>query len=168
MLALEPYFGLSHRTFLEGYRRYSGHEVEIWSLPPRKWKWRMRGSAYHFAERARALGEEARFDALLTSDFLNLPDWRSLAPARMRGLPALVYFHENQITYPLGKNAPIDFHYGWINVSTALAADRVLFNSQYHREEFFAAVRAVFRRMPDHVPEKLLEALPARTGAFPV
>src|SRR5262245_14652423 len=168
VLAIEPYFGLSHRTFLEGYQKYSRHQVEIWSMSPRKWKWRMRGAAYHFAERARALSAAPGFEVILTSDFLNLADWRALAPRGLRDLPAIAYFHENQITYPLGQHAPIDFHYGWINVSTALAADRVLFNSQYHREEFLAALRAVFRRMPDHVPEKLIEGLPARTAVFPV
>ncbi len=168
VLAIEPYFGLSHRTFLEGYRRFSRHDVEIWSLPPRKWKWRMRGAGFHFAERARSAPAGPPFDILLISDFLNLPDFRALAPRAFRELPAVVYFHENQITYPLGKDAPVDFHYGWINLSTALAADRLLFNSQYHREGFFAAVRAVFRRMPDHVPEALIEALPARSGVFPV
>ncbi len=168
ILALEPYFGLSHRTFFEGYKKYSRHEVEIWSLPPRKWKWRMRGSAYHFAERAAGLPSEARFDALIASDFLNLPDFLALAPRPFRDLPNLVYFHENQITYPLGKFAPIDFHYGWINVSTAFAADRLLFNSQYHREEFLQAVRAVFRRMPDYVPERLVEKILEKSRLFPV
>src|SRR5689334_24368701 len=118
VLAIEPYFGLSHRTFLEGFQRYSRHTVEIWSMSPRKWKWRMRGGAYHFAERARALPASAGFDVILTSDFLNLADWRALAPRGLRELPAIAYFHENQITYPLGKHAPVDFHYGWINVST--------------------------------------------------
>jgi glycosyltransferase involved in cell wall biosynthesis len=168
VLALEPYYGLSHKTFLEGYRAHSRHEVEILSLPARKWKWRMRGAAYRFAEKARALPPGPPFDVLLTSDFLNLPDWRSLAPRGLRDLPALVYFHENQITYPLGQHAPVDFHYGWINLSTVLAADRVLFNSLYHREEFLGAVRQVFRRMPDEVPESLIAEIPARTAVFPV
>ena len=81
ILAIEPYFGLSHKTFLEGYKRSSRHDVEIWSLPPRKWKWRMRGSAYHFAERAASLPESEQFDAVFVSDFLNLPDFLALAPA---------------------------------------------------------------------------------------
>src|SRR5688572_26580134 len=127
ILALEPYHGLSHAAFLEGYARLSRHEVEIWSLPPRKWKWRMRGAAYHFADLARRPGAAAP-DLVLASDFLNLCEWRALAPARFGGAPALLYFHENQVTYPLGELAPRDFHYGWINLSSALAADRVLFN----------------------------------------
>ncbi|MEC8896068.1 MAG: DUF3524 domain-containing protein, partial [Planctomycetota bacterium] len=39
ILALEPYYNISHRVFLEGYKRYSRHDIKIWSLPGRKWKW---------------------------------------------------------------------------------------------------------------------------------
>ena len=168
VLALEPYFGLSHKTFLEGYRSHSRHQVEIWSLPATKWKWRMRGGAWSFAETARGTTSGEGFDVILASDFLNLPDWRALAPPGFRDLPVLVYFHENQITYPLGREAPVDFHYGWINASTALAADRILFNSENHRRDFLAALGAVLRKMPDHIPERLLESLPERSAVFPV
>jgi len=167
VLALEPYHGLSHAAFLEGYARHSRHEVEIWSLPPRKWKWRMRGSAYHFADLARRPGALAP-DAVLASDFLNLCEWRALAPPRFGSAPSLLYFHENQVTYPLGELAPRDFHYGWINLSSALAADRILFNSSFHREEFIRAVTAVLARMPDHVPGGLPERIRERSGVFPV
>ncbi len=168
ILAIEPYFGLSHETFLTGYRSYSQHDVELWTLPPRKWKWRMRGSAYHFAERAAELGDDPSFDVLLVSDFLNLADFLAIAPRWARALPAALYFHENQITYPLVEHAPTDYHYGWINISSALTADLVLFNSTYHRAEFLDGVRDVFRRMPDFVPERLLDRLVDRTDVLPV
>lgn len=171
ILAVEPYFGLSHESFLEGYRTHSRHSVELWTLPPRKWKWRMRGSAFHFAERMEASGDSddgPPFDAILASDFLNLPDFLALARHRLGTIPAIAYFHENQITYPLGEHAPADYHYGWINVSTALSADRILFNSQYHRGEFLGSIREVFDRMPDHVPDVLLRRLVDRSGVFPV
>ncbi len=168
VLALEPYFVLSHKTFLEGYARHSRHRVVIWSLPARKWKWRMRGSAYYFADRAmEALADEAPH-VVLASDFLNLADWRALAPARYREAPTLLYFHENQFTYPLGAEAPGDFHYGWINLSSALAADLALFNSHYHRESFLAEAGRVLRRMPDFVPQGLLKSIRDRSQVFPI
>jgi len=67
---------------------------------------------------------------VLASDFLNLSDWRALAPKPFREAPCVLYFHENQITYPLGAEAPKDFHYGWTNLSSALGAERILFNSR--------------------------------------
>jgi glycosyltransferase involved in cell wall biosynthesis len=167
VLALEPYYSLSHATFLEGYARYSRHEVEAWRLPARKWKWRMRGAAYHFADRARAT-PAAPPDAILASDFLNLADWRALAPRPFRDAPAALYFHENQATYPLGAAAPKDFHYGWINLSSALAAERVLFNSSYHREAFLAETGRTLARMPEPVPEDLPGRIRERSAVFPV
>lgn len=168
VVAIEPYFGLSHRMFLEGYKRYSRHDVEIWHLPARKWKWRMRGSAYHFA--ARAHEEQARPgpDVVFASDFLNLADWRALCPASYRNVPTVLYFHENQVAYPLGERAPVDYHYGWINLSSALAADHVFFNSSYQRELFLEEVQGVLNRMPDFVPPGLVTGLRDKSGVFPV
>jgi glycosyltransferase involved in cell wall biosynthesis len=168
VLAIEPYFGLSHRIFLEGFQARSRHQVEIWHMPARKWKWRMRGSAYHFARRAAELEAAYRPDVVLASDFLNLADWRALSPASYRAAPVLLYFHENQITYPLSEEAPVDHHYGWINLSSALAADRILFNSAYHRELFLREVERILARMPDFVPPGLAGGLRARSGVFPV
>ena len=168
VLALEPYFGLSHKTFLEGYRRHSRHAVEIWKMTPRKWKWRMRGSAYHFAELARSAPDGSAPGVVLASDFLNLCDWPALAPPGFRDAPSILYFHENQITYPLGAEARTDFQYGWINLSSALAADRVLFNSAYHLEEFLREVTRVLALMPDHVPGGLPERIGERSAVFPV
>ncbi|MGQ9590683.1 MAG: tRNA-queuosine alpha-mannosyltransferase domain-containing protein [Planctomycetota bacterium] len=168
VLALEPYYNLSHACFLEGYAGRSRHAVETWSLAPRKWKWRMRGSAYAFAERARGAAPEGAPDVLLASDYLNLADWRALAPRGFREAPAILYFHENQVTYPLGPQAPKDFHYGWINLSSALAADRILFNSRYHREEFLGTLERILSRMPDHVPAGLAARIRGRSSVFPV
>jgi glycosyltransferase involved in cell wall biosynthesis len=153
--------------FLEGYARASRHRVEIWKLPPRKWKWRMRGSAYHFADLAREPGALPP-DVVLASDFLNLCDWRALAPRPFAAAPCVLYFHENQVTYPLAAQAPADFHYGWINLSSALAAEKVLFNSSYHREEFLARIEAALRLMPDHVPAGLPDRIRDRSQVFPV
>lgn len=183
ILALEPYWNLSHAAFLEGYRRRSRHRVEIWDLPARKWKWRMRGAAIHFADRARsplAAGAEGAADpacvadpasapdVVIASDFLNVAEWRALAPPAYRNAPVIAYFHENQVTYPRGEKAPDDFHYGWINLTSALAAERVLFNSGYHREEFIEAVRRTMDLMPDHVPADIAGRIRARSGVFPV
>lgn len=168
VLALEPYFVLSHKTFLEGYQRFSKHAVEIWSMPARKWKWRMRGAAYHFVDRARSASAGEAPDVVLASDFLNLADWLALAPPRFKNAPAILYFHENQVTYPLGEEAPKDHQYGWINLGSALAAKIVLFNSHYHQEAFLQEVERILEKMPDFVPEGLAESVRRRSEVFPV
>ena len=53
VLALEPYYGGSHKAFLDGWRAHSRHEWTILGLPAYKWKWRMRHAALTFAEQVR-------------------------------------------------------------------------------------------------------------------
>ncbi|MFH0916725.1 MAG: DUF3524 domain-containing protein, partial [bacterium] len=51
--ALEPYFGGSHKYFLEGLERHSRHDLTLFTLPGRHWKWRMHGGALSLARDTR-------------------------------------------------------------------------------------------------------------------
>jgi len=50
-------------------------------------------------------------------------------------------------------------HFGFTNLSTALAADRLVFNSAFHREEFLGGIAPFLAAMPDHRPGRLFEGL---------
>jgi hypothetical protein len=50
----------------------------------------------------------------------------------------LVYFHENQLTYPLAPGERMDMQFGFTDITTALCADRILFNSRFHFDQFFS------------------------------
>jgi glycosyltransferase involved in cell wall biosynthesis len=158
-LYLEPFFGGSHREFAEGWIEHSRHEIELHSLPARFWKWRMRGAALHFAQ---AVPDPSLFDALITTDMLSLADLKALWGRSCP--PCLVYFHENQLTYPLAAASRVDLQYGFTNLTTALSADRVLFNSQSHYEAFFAALPQFLRRMPEFRPHWAIETIRARSA----
>ena len=144
---LEPFFGGSHASFAEGWKSHSRHEIELFTLPARKWKWRMRGSAVAFAERLR--GE--KFDAVFATDYVNLAELLGLLP-EFRRLPAAAYFHENQLTYPVREESERDYQFAFTNITTCLAASRVFFNSAYHRNEFLQAVPRFLKRLPDCEP----------------
>ena len=128
----------------------------------------MRTGAYHFAERARELPESARPHCILASDYLNVAEWRALTRPLLDRTPVVLYFHENQATYPLAEHAPAGEHFAWINLSSASTADAVLFNSHYHRQNFLEAVRAVERRMPPPAPKTVLGTLENNSTVFPV
>jgi len=128
----------------------------------------MRGAVYHFVEMAERIDPRETPHVILASDYLNVSDWRALAPKRLRDVPVAIYFHENQLSYPLADDAPIDHQFGWINLSSALTADLVLFNSEFHRQEFLHAVDQGLRRMPDYVPHGVASRLDAASGVFPV
>lgn len=153
ILLIEPYFTGSHATWAEGYARHSRHQVEILSLPGRFWKWRMHGGAVTLARQF--LESNMRPDLLLATDMLDLTTFLSLTRRRTAGIPAAMYFHENQLTYPWSPDdrdlkLQRDKHYGFINFTSALAADRVFFNSAYHRNSFLAALPQLLKHFPDY------------------
>jgi glycosyltransferase involved in cell wall biosynthesis len=147
ILALNPWHGGSHRAFLDGWIRHSRHEFTVLSLPPTKWKWRMRHAAVTFS---RQLPEPQAYDVVFCTDMLNLAEFLGLCSAEFRRLPVVIYFHENQLTYPTQQEEERDLHFAYSNLTTALAADAVWFNSAFHRQEFLSALPPFLRRMPDH------------------
>jgi glycosyltransferase involved in cell wall biosynthesis len=160
ILALEPYFGGSHRAFLEGWIARSRHEWTLLTLPPSKWKWRMRHAAITFNDQANdLLRDGGEWDMIFCSDMLNLAEWRGLAAAPLQALPAIAYFHENQLTYPVVEEKEYDYHFAITNMTTALAADHVWFNSAFHRDSFLEALRDFLKKMPDHRPMDAVDAI---------
>ena len=151
ILALEPWFGGSHRRFLDGLVAHSAHEVRTVTMAARYWKWRMQGGAVTLAEKAReCVADGWQPDLLLASDMVNLPAFLALTRDRFAGTPVVFYLHENQLTYPLREGRERDYTYATVNYLSALAADRVVFNSQFHQEEFFGALPDLLRRFPDY------------------
>jgi len=155
---VEPYFAGSHRAWAEGFAARSTHEVRLHTLPGRFWKWRMHGGGVTLAREFVAAEAEAvaagrgPVDLVLATDMLDLPLFLGLT--RYAG-PTAVYFHENQFTYPWSPNdkdpaTGRDGHFCFINYATALAADRVLFNSDFHRQAFLGALPGFLKAMPDH------------------
>jgi len=153
ILLVEPFFSGSHRQWAEGYSRFSAHAVQLLTLPGRHWKWRMAAGAIPLAEQWMG-ADHPPADLVLATDMLDLPTFLALSRARSQKLPAALYFHENQVTYPwspadedpkLGR----DHHYGLMHVKSALAADRLFFNSHFHRRSFLEALPGFLRKFPD-------------------
>jgi glycosyltransferase involved in cell wall biosynthesis len=163
VLAIEPYYGGSHRAFLDGLVRHSRHEWRLLTMPARKWKWRMRGAALTFAERL-----DGDFDLLFASDFLDLATLVALRPERLRRVPKVAYFHENQLTYPVPREEERDYQFGFTNITTCLAADHVFFNSAFHRREFLDAVGDLLSRMPDEMPHAVPQTIADRSTVLPL
>ncbi len=153
VLLLEPYFTGSHAAWAEGYRRHSRHAVRILEMEGQFWKWRMHGGAVTLARRF--LDGGIRPDVILATDMLDLTTFLALTRPETAGIPVALYFHENQITYPWSPgDRDVSFrrdrHYGFINYTSALAADVVFFNSEYHRKAFLDELPRMLRHFPDH------------------
>jgi glycosyltransferase involved in cell wall biosynthesis len=172
---LSPYDGGSHRSWSRGLRRHCRAEIEVLGLPARFWKWRMHGAALTLARR---LEEQPSFDLLLATDMLDLTTFLALTRERTAFTPVALYAHENQLTYPLPEDpdrGPMrrqagerDRHYGFINLASMLAADRVLFNSAWHRDSFLEAVDPFLRHFPDHRETGAVVAIAESSAVVPV
>ncbi|MCL2503117.1 MAG: DUF3524 domain-containing protein [Coriobacteriia bacterium] len=192
ILALEPYYGGSHRAVLDGLVGAIDAEWTLLTLPARKWKWRMRGSgvtmaaeARHLAtERSRAatthaaaaaaadttttdLGSRAPWDLIFASTFVNLAEFRGLAGAAIAPVPAIVYFHENQLVYPNRHTAEWDYQFPLTNITSALSAERCLFNTRWNLEQFIAEIPGFLARFPDYRPQHVAEAVAKKSHVVP-
>jgi len=173
ILIFEAYDGGSHGQFLDGLIHHSCYHYVRLGLPARKWKWRMRGSAIYFAQNAvhalSAANVKAEdVDLIFTSDMTSVADLRALLGAPLNRKPIICYFHENQLTYPLPSEADRDYQYGFTNITSCLAADAVWFNSEYHRREFLQAAGDLLGRMPDYVPENIVETIQQKSQVMPL
>ncbi|HYE59351.1 MAG TPA: DUF3524 domain-containing protein, partial [Rhodothermales bacterium] len=167
VLALEPWYGGSHRSFLDGLCAHSRHRIEAATLTARFWKWRMHGGAVTLARKTAALVEGGfRPDVILASGMVNLPAYLALVRDLLPRTPVVLYFHENQLTYPLPPEAPRDATYAYINYLSALAADRVVFNSAFHEGEFLSALPVLLHAFPDYTHFDTVEQVRAKASVL--
>jgi glycosyltransferase involved in cell wall biosynthesis len=171
ILLLEPYYTGSHAAWADGYAAHSRHQVTVLSLPGRFWKWRMHGGAVTLARQF--LDGEITPNLILASDMLDLTTFLALTRVQTSHLPTAIYFHENQLSYPWspsdrdvsrGRN----LHYGFINCASALAADAVFFNSQYHMESFLTELPRLLKNFPDYNELDTVECLRAKSEVLPL
>jgi len=150
ILALEPWYGGSHRRFLDGLVEHSAHDIEAITMPGRFWRWRMEGGGVTLAKKIRSVVDEGfQPDLVFATDMVNVPAVLSLARPQLQGVPLVLYFHENQLTYPLPPDRERERAYSITNYLSALAADRVVFNSTFHFDEFRNALPQLLRDFPD-------------------
>lgn len=163
-VVVEPYYGGSHRAWADGLVRHSRHQIELVTLPEGPWRQRMRRGAQELAEEANRLPPP---DVVIASDMLDLPAFLALARPWAQ-TPVLAYFHENQFTYPRLRGTKLNSWFGQINYLSALAADLVAFNSDFHREDFLAALRTLARQPNNWLREEGIAAIEAKSIVLPV
>jgi len=152
IIYIEPYYSGSHKNWIDSYKKYSAHNIEILHLPGNKWKWRMHGGAITLAKQFLDINKTV--DLVLCSDFLNLPVFKSICYQKIKDIPTVMYFHENQLSYPWSpQDSDIklnrDLHYHYINYTSSLVADFNLFNSKYHLSSYIGSLEKYLKKMPD-------------------
>lgn len=153
LLLIEPYYTGSHRSWAEELKKYSSHNIELLTMPGYFWKWRIHGGTVTLSRQYLARKDSP--DAILATDMLNLNGFISLIRKKSPNIPCALYFHENQLNYPW---SPIDRdvkkkrdqHYCFINYLSAYTADRVFFNSAYHKNSFLLELEKFLKTFPDN------------------
>jgi glycosyltransferase involved in cell wall biosynthesis len=139
---------------------------QLLSLPPRHFSWRVRGNPLYWALAERPLLEQD-YDLLVATSMVDLATLRGLVPALSR-LPSIVYFHENQFDYPQHRQQHSLLEAQMVSLYSALAADRLVFNSGYNLRSFLKGCQALLQRLPDRVPPGIVAGFEASSQVLPV
>ncbi|XP_030846091.1 glycosyltransferase-like domain-containing protein 1 isoform X1 [Strongylocentrotus purpuratus] len=153
VLLLEPFYGGSHRQLIDLLHK-SIPECTLFTLPASKWHWRARTSALYFSCQ---IPYDHSFSVLFASSVLNLAELVALRPD-LAGFRKVLYFHENQLVYPVQKQQERDFQYGYNQILSCLVADAVVFNSSYNQESFLKSIESFLKLMPNR-PKNLAERI---------
>ncbi|CAD7088402.1 unnamed protein product [Hermetia illucens] len=156
ILIIEPFYGGSHKqlldTLLEGINPI---DYEVFSLPAKKWHWRARTSALYFSQ---TIPMEHQYQILFTSSILNLAELLGVRPDLTK-CKKIVYFHENQLIYPVREIKERDCQYGLNQIMTCLSADEIIFNSNFNRTSFLNNIVPFLNIQSDfklkHIREKI-------------
>ncbi|XP_059356742.1 glycosyltransferase-like domain-containing protein 1 [Carassius carassius] len=150
VLLLEAFYGGSHKQLVDLLME-SVEDCVSFTLPAKKWHWRARTSALYLMQ---AVPARSSYRVLFTSSLLNLTELVALRPD-LAHLKKVLYFHENQLVYPVRKSQERDFQYGYNQILSCLVADVVVFNSAFNMESFLSSIFTFMKTMPDHRPKDL-------------
>lgn len=163
LLFVEPYDTGSHASWMRGYAQHTRHHVHILALEGQFWQWRLLGAAVTLAEQFCNLSDEP--DLIVASDMLDVATFIALARPQC---PVVLYFHENQLLYPRGPRQKLQNHYAFINYTSALAADAVYFNSDFHYHAFFAELPRLLRHFPDYNNLHTIDLIKQKSTVLPI
>ncbi len=146
ILAVEPFYGGSHGSFVDGLIRHSSHKIELLHSAAYRWKWRYASSAFRFHQEIKS--KLAGVNLFFCSNVFDLFSAMTLVP-ELRDIAKVVYFHENQATYPVQTGKKRDMHYVLQDLKTIFAADLALFNSSWNMKSLQDNSRMLLDRFPD-------------------
>ena len=157
VVMVEPFYGGSHKQLIDFLTTRcladpAAASFELYTLPDKKWHWRARTSALYFAQTISRQLDPG--DTLFCSSVLNLAELIALRPDIASCKNKIIYFHENQLAYPVKKSkAERDFQYGYNQILSALTADQVVFNSEFNRDSFLGSISTFLKLQPDFRPD---------------
>lgn len=167
VLLVDPFYGGSHKQWAEGWKSHSRHSIHVVGLPGKNWRWRLIGSAPIIAQR---MQEVPLPDVIVYSSMANVTAIRGLLPVEWQAVPSALYMHENQLVYPKsisrGEKPKRDSAVEVIQIYSALAVDRIWFNSYFHKSSFLSAISDFLDRFPDYHWAEQAQAIDQKSGVL--
>jgi len=161
---LSAYGGDSHAAWADWLSsEVSGVAWQRYELPGRHFRWRIRGNPLSWLDE---LPDHAP-QAMIATSMVDLATLRGIRP-HLAAVPTVYYFHENQFAYPVSAQQVHSLEPQIVQVYGALAADALVFNSEFNRSSFLEGVGDLIRRMPDCKPQGVRERLAERASVLPV
>ncbi|XP_032045783.1 glycosyltransferase-like domain-containing protein 1 isoform X4 [Aythya fuligula] len=109
VLLIEAFYGGSHKQLMDLLQEELKEECVLCTLPAKKWHWKARTAALYFMQ---TVPTNPNYRILFASSVLNLAELTALRPD-LGKLKKVLYFHENQLAYPVQNWKERDFQYGY-------------------------------------------------------
>ncbi|MEO1063300.1 MAG: DUF3524 domain-containing protein [Actinomycetota bacterium] len=168
VVLVEPWLGGSHEAWARGYAAASRHRVRVVGHQGGPWRWRLQASSVTLAAELAATCRWEPMDLLLVSSMTDLAQLLGIARRTVGDTPVVHFRHESQLLYPEAIGARISKGIRLQEWASLVAADRVVFNSEYHRTALLEALPRLLDDAPDHRHHGRLPALAAASSVLPV
>lgn len=159
---IEPFYKGSHKYWLDQILERSKADIKTLTKPGVHWKWRVQQSSLIFCAE-----ELADRDIIFTTNMVNLAAWSGINRHHLKDKELYHYFHENQLTYPSENKYERSF-YGFFDINNAVCADKVFFNSTYHKDVFLEAIEVLSKKLPEKLPSYLIDNIDSKSRVLPV
>ncbi len=167
VLLLSAYDAASHQYWRKALvAQFPQYQFTVLALPARFFSWRIRGNSLTWAFKHRDMLAQD-YDLIIATSMTDLSALKGFVP-ELANTPSILYFHENQFAYPKSGKEFTSVEPQVLNLYGALAADRVVFNSQYNQKTFLKGCQQLLKKLPDQVPENLTELLQEKSCVLPV
>lgn len=166
-LMLSAYDAESHKYWRKGIEKgLSDIDWTVLSLPARFFSWRIRGNPISFiSQYSKELTQ--KYDFMLVTSMVDLATLKGLVPS-LSGVPSLVYFHENQFEYPKSERQKSALEAQMVNLYAAMAADHIIFNSEFNQKTFFDGCDQLMNKLPDFTLSDLSSRFQLKSSIIPV
>ncbi|MEH6442950.1 MAG: DUF3524 domain-containing protein [Oceanospirillaceae bacterium] len=168
ILLLSAYDADSHQYWRKGLvAQLPEHQWTVLTLPGRYFSWRIRGNSMSWAFGKDAALLHAEYDLVIATSMTDLSALKGFVPS-LANTATLLYFHENQFAYPATGKARANVEPQILNLYSALAAQKIAFNSHYNYQTFMQGVDALLQKLPDQIPANVVTLLKQKSSVLPV